>query len=322
MSIPSQKKKNAWDDEVLSNQGDATRRHSYDVNMSWNTMPESFLDRPDLINKSYIKTKPPPPPSVKQDNIYYTHHVPTRVTWSHDSNDTNVQQSIKYPIQHYHAEYQPRMYHPTMGTSSPLVPFQQQQQQQQRFHPLSTVHENQPTNAPMLHPLARAPEVGQKREHQEQQQQQQIYAQQQRYYPYGYPPQEPNAPPPPPPQGNPIQFYYPSGKLPLPASNVVYDPNTPIMGKPKRKKQKSNNNDDSLEEEMVESNEANYPDMATRDVEAARTDPEARPRKQKLRFIGDEYTPQWVRYNGQSKEGLCDTCKPGKWLQLKNSAYW
>lgn len=48
----------------------------------------------------------------------------------------------------------------------------------------------------------------------------------------------------------------------------------------------------------------------------------ATPRRQKLRYDGDEYTPKWVRYTGQLKEGYCDHCKPGKWLQLKNSAYW
>ncbi|KAJ1722016.1 hypothetical protein LPJ53_003511 [Coemansia erecta] len=47
-----------------------------------------------------------------------------------------------------------------------------------------------------------------------------------------------------------------------------------------------------------------------------------RPRRQKLRFAGDLYTPMWVRNNGQQKEGFCDTCAPGKWLQLKNSAFW
>ncbi|KAJ1915369.1 hypothetical protein H4219_004354 [Mycoemilia scoparia] len=46
------------------------------------------------------------------------------------------------------------------------------------------------------------------------------------------------------------------------------------------------------------------------------------PRKQKIRFIDDLYTPLWVRGSGEAKEGLCDTCKPGKWLQLKNSAFW
>ncbi|KAJ2412875.1 hypothetical protein GGI10_003418 [Coemansia sp. RSA 2530] len=47
-----------------------------------------------------------------------------------------------------------------------------------------------------------------------------------------------------------------------------------------------------------------------------------RPRRQKVRFSDDMYTPMWVRNNGQQKEGFCDTCAPGKWLQLKNSAYW
>ncbi|KAJ1877492.1 hypothetical protein LPJ71_011227, partial [Coemansia sp. S17] len=48
----------------------------------------------------------------------------------------------------------------------------------------------------------------------------------------------------------------------------------------------------------------------------------ARPRRQKVRFSDDMYTPMWVRNNGQQKEGFCDTCVPGKWLQLKNSAFW
>ena len=72
----------------------------------------------------------------------------------------------------------------------------------------------------------------------------------------------------------------------------------------------------------VEPGDPDFPDMSLKDIEAARLDPEARPRRQKLRYVGDKYTPQWVRYNGQAKEGLCDTCQPGKWLQLKNSAFW
>ncbi|KAJ8662637.1 hypothetical protein O0I10_001600 [Lichtheimia ornata] len=36
----------------------------------------------------------------------------------------------------------------------------------------------------------------------------------------------------------------------------------------------------------------------------------------------DHYTPRWVRYTGHRKEGFCESCKPGRWLQLKNSAYW
>ncbi|KAL7324293.1 hypothetical protein PS15p_210821 [Mucor circinelloides] len=48
----------------------------------------------------------------------------------------------------------------------------------------------------------------------------------------------------------------------------------------------------------------------------------AMPRRQKLRYDGDNYTPKWVRFTGHLKEGYCDSCQPGKWLQLKNSAYW
>ncbi|CAG8801694.1 13284_t:CDS:1, partial [Racocetra fulgida] len=34
--------------------------------------------------------------------------------------------------------------------------------------------------------------------------------------------------------------------------------------------------------------------------------PDAQPRRQKLKYPGDMYTPQWVRYSGHSKEGFCD----------------
>ncbi|KAJ3414472.1 hypothetical protein HDV05_006565 [Chytridiales sp. JEL 0842] len=47
------------------------------------------------------------------------------------------------------------------------------------------------------------------------------------------------------------------------------------------------------------------------------------PRLQNLRFPKDAYTPKWVRFQGAAKEGFCDMCPtPGRWLQLKNSAYW
>ncbi|KAK9893851.1 hypothetical protein P389DRAFT_147429 [Cystobasidium minutum MCA 4210] len=45
-------------------------------------------------------------------------------------------------------------------------------------------------------------------------------------------------------------------------------------------------------------------------------------RQQKLRFSDDWYTPEWVRGESAKKEGFCDLCQPGKWLQLKNSAFW
>ncbi|KAJ1737644.1 hypothetical protein LPJ72_000301 [Coemansia sp. Benny D160-2] len=63
------------------------------------------------------------------------------------------------------------------------------------------------------------------------------------------------------------------------------------------------------------------PDL-TPTKEEERGGPKARPRGQKVRFKDDMYTPMWVRSNGQQKEGFCDTCAPGKWLQLKNSAFW
>ncbi|KAI4184562.1 MAG: hypothetical protein L6R41_004660 [Letrouitia leprolyta] len=46
------------------------------------------------------------------------------------------------------------------------------------------------------------------------------------------------------------------------------------------------------------------------------------PRAQDLRFEGDMYTPRYVRGHGNKREGWCGTCKPGRWLVLKNSAFW
>ena len=51
-------------------------------------------------------------------------------------------------------------------------------------------------------------------------------------------------------------------------------------------------------------------------------DPDMVPREQDLRFEGDLYTPRWVRGHGNKREGWCGICKPGRWLVLKNSAYW
>ncbi|KAI8987311.1 hypothetical protein BDF20DRAFT_849388 [Mycotypha africana] len=80
------------------------------------------------------------------------------------------------------------------------------------------------------------------------------------------------------------------------------------------------NNDENNDDDE---NAQDYPHITDADLEAARKNPTAIPRRQKLRYEGDEYTPKWVRYTGQQKEGYCDTCQPvGKWLQLKNSAFW
>ena len=46
------------------------------------------------------------------------------------------------------------------------------------------------------------------------------------------------------------------------------------------------------------------------------------PRAQELRFDGDLYTPKYVRGHGNRREGWCGICKPGRWLVLKNSAFW
>lgn len=51
-------------------------------------------------------------------------------------------------------------------------------------------------------------------------------------------------------------------------------------------------------------------------------DPEMIPHKQNLRFDNDLYTPRWVRGHGNKREGWCGICKPGRWLVLKNSAFW
>lgn len=51
-------------------------------------------------------------------------------------------------------------------------------------------------------------------------------------------------------------------------------------------------------------------------------DPDLIPYEQDLRFEGDLYTPWWVRGHGNKREGWCGICKPGRWLVLKNSAFW
>jgi hypothetical protein len=38
------------------------------------------------------------------------------------------------------------------------------------------------------------------------------------------------------------------------------------------------------------------------------------PRQQALRSADDLYTPQWVRFKGTKKQGLCDLCKGGQWF--------
>lgn len=52
------------------------------------------------------------------------------------------------------------------------------------------------------------------------------------------------------------------------------------------------------------------------------SDPDFIPHERDLRFGGDLYTPRLVRDFGNKREGWCGICRPGRWLVLKNSAYW
>lgn len=52
------------------------------------------------------------------------------------------------------------------------------------------------------------------------------------------------------------------------------------------------------------------------------SDPDLAPHEQDLGYEGDLYTARWVRGHGNKREGWCGICKPGRWLVLKNSAFW
>ncbi|KAI8384231.1 uncharacterized protein BYT42DRAFT_253325 [Radiomyces spectabilis] len=330
ISIASQSQgKNTWSasDDGSTTGAEPVRRHSYDVNMTWDKMPPEFHDRamflhdPSGSQSTASEEKPSSSSAVSMP--------PFHTAWHNSMQDPRIHYAV----------------HPTDPALRmvPVYPMNAEQHPAAMYHapfPMPTMDNKYPYPVTMIHPLAQQPpplppppfstsELGQKRDHPD-------HAVS--YYPYPYPPPHPHphqlqppssssssshpmAPPPPPPH-----YYYP-GKLPLPSASSEHAlthaahhiASTAAM-KPKRKKAKGEVlNNMSVQ---VQPGDAEFPDMAMRDVEAARTDPEARPRRQKLRYAGDQYTPQWVRYNGQAKEGLCDTCKPGKWLQLKNSAFW
>ncbi|KAL2043052.1 hypothetical protein N7G274_004111 [Stereocaulon virgatum] len=46
------------------------------------------------------------------------------------------------------------------------------------------------------------------------------------------------------------------------------------------------------------------------------------PHPQSPRFPGDLYSPSYTRKFGNQREGWCGLCRPGRWLALKNSAFW
>ena len=50
--------------------------------------------------------------------------------------------------------------------------------------------------------------------------------------------------------------------------------------------------------------------------------PSLKPLQQCPRFPGDLYTPIFIRKEGKAREGWCGLCRPGRWLVLKNSAFW
>ena len=50
--------------------------------------------------------------------------------------------------------------------------------------------------------------------------------------------------------------------------------------------------------------------------------PSRTPHRQEVRFLADLYTPIFVRGVGKMREGWCGICQPGRWLLLKNSAFW
>lgn len=50
--------------------------------------------------------------------------------------------------------------------------------------------------------------------------------------------------------------------------------------------------------------------------------PSDQARSQSLRFPKDLYTPKFIRNHGIEREGWCGICRPGRWLVLKNSAFW
>ncbi|KAI8082972.1 uncharacterized protein BX664DRAFT_339527 [Halteromyces radiatus] len=306
-SNPDRKSTSYWEDAVQATR--QRRRYSYDSKMTWKTMPTTFLEQASLLQE--LKVKPIKLPSASSSSsssvISSPYHKST--TWysdpmldhtSHPHHPTpplQQQQQLQRHMQHIQPHH-PQMYRPMYPP----------------MHPLAT--SDQSSSQP-LHPL---PPPG--------------------YYPYPY-------------QSNQQGYYFP-GKLPIlmDSNNNNNGNNTNGMMmhppphlhplhlqhlqqqhphamaasmatppvKPKRKRRDQNEDEENLGQVMP--GDADFPDMGERDVEAARNDVEARPRRQKLRYVGDMYTPQWVRYNGQSKEGLCDTCKPGKWLQLKNSAFW
>ncbi|ORZ09956.1 hypothetical protein BCR42DRAFT_454916 [Absidia repens] len=319
-SNPDKKTNSFWEGTATpASTHQRPRRYSFDSKMSWESMSKQFLDQASLLQE--LKVKPiklssitTSSSSLSSSSAISSPRIKSK-TWYSES----MEQEQKLQ-QGYHEHYPGQSFHPPSGTvyhtiyssNQPLLsndqrqltPMQQQQPgyypyPQQHYYfpgkiPLSTnttpTEDNNNNGMMMMHP----------------------------YHPHHvYPPMvPPHLHPLHPTQHHPYHLQHLHQQSQAMAAAATAAPTV----KPKRKRRDQAEGDETLDQVMP--GDADFPDMAERDVEAARNDVEARPRRQKLRYIGDMYTPQWVRYNGQSKEGLCDTCKPGKWLQLKNSAFW
>ncbi|KAI7847763.1 hypothetical protein BDC45DRAFT_525071 [Circinella umbellata] len=355
MSLNTQQKP-SWDDDLgTSIETETMRRHSYDVNMSWNTMPESFLGRSDLIPNLASSAS-----STENDEIVDTNgnngitSNSGKLSWTQDGmvhNNTSSSttgeyaqmfefmqhptsprpsspptslppQSISSSFSKHSPFYYQQLPPPYPPPPSSYPPYQQQQLHDQQHHS----HLQQPKHEPVSH---------------SQQQHPLSHPHPQPMDPYYRPTYDqrsmhPSTSHPLPPPMHPYYYHsqqqhpmmthpHQQQQIPVPPSVGVTAPIAaapgPSSSAPRATKRKKAKVDED-EGDVVEPGDPDFPDMSERDVEAARNDPEARPRRQKMRFDDDQYTPRWVRYNGQAKEGLCDTCSPGKWLQLKNSAFW
>ncbi|CAO3595885.1 unnamed protein product [Absidia cylindrospora] len=321
-SNPDKKTTLFWEDSATqASTQQRQRRHSFDSKMSWESMPKQFLDQASLLQE--LKVKPiklssmtTSSSSLSSSSAISSPRIKSK-TWYSESMEQEQKLQQGYH-EHYHGQpFHPppgAVYHTIYSSNQPLLsndqrqltPMQQQQQQpgyypypQQHYYfpgkiPLSsnttTTEDSNNNGMMMMHP----------------------------YHPqHVYPPMmPPHLHPLHPSQHHPYHLQHLHQQSQAMAAAATAAPTV----KPKRKRRDQAEDDETLDQVMP--GDADFPDMAERDVEAARNDVEARPRRQKLRYLGDMYTPQWVRYNGQSKEGLCDTCKPGKWLQLKNSAFW
>ncbi|KAI7882670.1 hypothetical protein K492DRAFT_144848 [Lichtheimia hyalospora FSU 10163] len=319
--------KNSW----ISNDGSqltidtdtAMRRHSYDVGMDWNDLPETRSlfnnGRIDFLSEIGSVDGVNTPGQVVDETT-------SKLTWTNDgsmlNNDTSTGE---------YAQLLEFIQHP--ASTSPASVLQYAKVSPHTSSPRPSLYNNTsikyplpppypgmpPQHQPPLPPSFQQTSIGQKREYPGD-----GYVQQQGYrstmpvHPYYY-------------QQQPGMTTHPNTAIhPMsPGTTTTTTTTAPVAPTATASTSTSNKTSrrkrtrfDDEEGEVVEPGDKDFPAMSPRDVEAARTDPEARPRRQKLRFDGDQYTPQWVRYNGQSKEGLCDTCSPGKWLQLKNSAFW